>query len=182
MDSNYSLSDLAAVTNGADGLGGSGGGVWLILLFLFLLGGNGGFGVGGNREDAVSYEILSNQHFNALSTQMSNLANGLCDSTYALSNAITGEGRALQTQIADCCCATQLMGRDIITNMNDGFQRIIDNQNSLEMQHMREENMRNYISSQLCGVVRYPNATTYTAGGNPFYGGGCGGCGCGAGF
>lgn len=31
----------------------------------------------------------------------------------------------------------------------------------------------------LCGVVRYPNATTYNAGGNPFFGGNgcCGGYG-----
>ena len=33
------------------------------------------------------------------------------------------------------------------------------------------------LQAALCGVVRYPNATTYTAGANPFFGG-CG-CGCG---
>ena len=35
------------------------------------------------------------------------------------------------------------------------------------------------MQNALCGVVRYPNATTYNAGGNPFFGGNgcCGGYG-----
>ena len=37
------------------------------------------------------------------------------------------------------------------------------------------------LGALMCGVVRYPNATTYSAGGNPFFGAGCG-CGCGAAF
>jgi len=44
----YSLSDIAAVTGGADngGFGFGNGGWWIILLFLFAWGGwgNGGFG------------------------------------------------------------------------------------------------------------------------------------------
>jgi hypothetical protein len=29
------------------------------------------------------------------------------------------------------------------------------------------------LQAALCGVVRYPNATTFNAGANPFFGGGC---------
>lgn len=96
---NYSLSDIRAATgDGMDGFGG--GGAWfLIILFLFMFG-MGGNGFGGRREDAVSYEILSNQHFNALDNRITNITNGICDSTYAITNAITAEGRATQTAIS----------------------------------------------------------------------------------
>lgn len=42
---------------------------------------------------------------------------------------------------------------------------------------LRDENMRNYIQSQFCGVVRYPLQTTYATNCNPFFGGYNGGYG-----
>ena len=35
------------------------------------------------------------------------------------------------------------------------------------------------MQQQLCGVVRYPNQTAYTAGAGPFFGQACCGAGCG---
>lgn len=52
MDSNFSLADLKAVM----GEGGASGLIWLIVLFLFL---GGGFGVGGNRGNAVTQQELN---------------------------------------------------------------------------------------------------------------------------
>ena len=43
----YDLSDIAAVTRNEDGLFGGNNGWWIILLFLFTMGGWGGYG--GNR-------------------------------------------------------------------------------------------------------------------------------------
>lgn len=121
MMENYSLSDIRAAVDGNNGMGGFGGGdglIWLVVLFLFGFGG-GGFGFNGNREDAVSYEILSNQHFNDLSRQIDGVGDGLCQGFYALNNSVLGEGRALQGQIADCCCETRLG----IANLNANIDR-----------------------------------------------------------
>ena len=104
---NYSLSDLrAAVDGGNDGFGGSW--VWVILLFILLCGGwNGGWG---NRQGefgqyataASQQEILFGQQFGQLNDRLTNIGNGICDSTFALNNTITTEGRNLSTQLAQC--------------------------------------------------------------------------------
>lgn len=56
MDSNYSLADVATVM-GRDN-GSMGGAWWLILLFLFLIGGNG-FGAGGRGDYVTSADLNS---------------------------------------------------------------------------------------------------------------------------
>lgn len=38
------------------------------------------------------------------------------------------------------------------------------------------------LQSALCGVVRYPNSTTFTAGYNPYFNANACGCGCGTTF
>jgi len=65
---NYSLSDIAAVTgrNNGDGMFGGDNGWWIILLFLFALGGwgNGGYGFGGQGgargQSEISYSFDMN--------------------------------------------------------------------------------------------------------------------------
>lgn len=102
MDSNYSLSDIAAVTDGNRGGGMFGGngdwGAWIILFLLFGMfgrGGWGGFG-GGNDGTATRADINAGFALNGLQTGITAIQQGLCDTTYALNNSIK-----------DCCCTTQ---------------------------------------------------------------------------
>lgn len=55
MDSNYSLADVATVMGRNEGMGGA---WWLILLFLFLMGGNG-FGYGTRGDFVTSADLNS---------------------------------------------------------------------------------------------------------------------------
>ncbi len=181
---NYSLSDIRAATDGGNGASGFGGGAWwIIILFLFLFGcGNGG-GFGGKTNDAVSYEILSNQHFNALSRQIDGVGDGICQGFYALNNSVMGEGRALQTQIADCCCATQLLGKDIMASVhaeNEATRALIQ-QNEVQalrdkvsdLQLQQSQCAQNaYLIDQLrpCAKPAYITCSPYTSYGCP-----CGG-------
>ena len=146
MDTNYSLADLKAVT-GDSQMGGFG---WLILLFLFLMSG-GNFGFGGN--SAQTQEILYGQQFDRLGNKLEGLSNGICDSTFALNNSIIGEGRALQSAIEsvryDSAMNTQKVLDAICGNRMADMQNQI---NALQLQNA------------MCGVVRYPNAMTYSAG------------------
>ena len=70
-----------------------------------LFGGRGDFGQFATA--ASQSEILIGQQFQNLDNKIDRLANGICDSTYALNNSITGEGRAIQMQLANCCCDNQ---------------------------------------------------------------------------
>lgn len=123
MEGNYSLSDIAAVSN-ADGFGGNNI-VTLLLLFALV---NGGLGWN-NRGDFGQYataasqqEILFGQKFSDIDNKMdrgfTSIGNGISSATFSLNNSIKDgnamvagrvidEGRALQSQVADCCCKTQ---------------------------------------------------------------------------
>ena len=100
MESNYSLADIAAAT----GEDREDSWMWIIILFLFLFG-FGGNGLG-RTNDAAAQEILFGQQFQGLDRKIDRIGSGICDSTFALNNSITTEGRALQNQLANCCCET----------------------------------------------------------------------------
>lgn len=109
--SNYSLADIRAATEN-DRDDGFGGAWWIIILFLFVFMGGG---LWGNRQSdygqyamaASQQEILYGQQFQGLNSALQRISDGICSSTYALNNSITGEGRNVQMQLADCCCKTQ---------------------------------------------------------------------------
>lgn len=140
MDGNYTLSDIAAVTEGNRNSGMFGGdwSAWIILFLLFGLFGNGyggfgGFGGGGGsgfQGYATRADINEGFALNGLQTGITAIQQGLCDSTYALSGAIK-----------DCCCQTQRAIDGVNYNMATGFagvanavsagtRDILENQNS----------------------------------------------------
>ena len=121
MDSNYSLSDIAAVTNGNrnNGMFGGDWSAWIILFLLFGLFGNngfggfGGFGGGGGsgfQGYATRADINEGFALNGLQTGITAIQQGLCDSTYALTGAIK-----------DCCCQTQRSIDGVNFNLAKGF-------------------------------------------------------------
>lgn len=97
----YSLSDIAAVTgangrsNGGDGMWGDSG-WWIILLFLFALGGwgNGGFG-GGRGQTEVSY----NFDMNGLENGVRGIQQGLCDGFYAVNTGMLNGFSGVQSTL-----------------------------------------------------------------------------------
>lgn len=133
MDSNYSLSDIAAVTDGNRNNNGMFGGDWSAWIILFLLfglfgggwgGGFGGFGGGGGtgfQGYATRADINEGFALNGITNGITAIQQGICDSTYALNNAITGGFNGVERQIADCCCTTQRAIDGVNFNMAKGF-------------------------------------------------------------
>ena len=91
--------------------------------------------------------------------------------------------RALAKQ-NECCCETlraidgvnynaALNTASINANNTVLAQRILDaiHQNKAEAMQNRINQLE--LAQALCGVVRYPNATTFSAGANPFFANGC---------
>lgn len=93
--------------------------------------GNGGFGFGGGRGygSGIGENYVLATDFATIERKLDSIANGICDSTFALNNTVntgffgvqnsltqgfsglnTGiltQSNAIQSQLADCCCKTQ---------------------------------------------------------------------------
>ena len=150
----YSLADIAAATGGNErnngGIWNDGGAWWIIILFLFCFsgwgngfGGFGGYGANSNglgspsgQGWATRADINEGFAFQNLQSGINAIQQGICDSTYALNNALTNgfhgvdnavcnlgyqtqqgfnstnvalmQGQnALATQLSNCCCDTK---------------------------------------------------------------------------
>ena len=189
MEGNYSLSDIAAVTN--DGMfgGGNNGILWLFAILLL----GGGFGWGGQRGNcATTEDLASGFNFSALQGKTNDILAAVNNNNQVLGNAICQLGYQgaqhtydLSRQIADCCCTTQrgidsvkfdMANYSATTNaaITAGTQKILDKMCENEKAAMAARIQTLELQQALCGVVRYPMTTTYATSCNPFFNG----CGC----
>lgn len=120
-DTNYSLSDIAAATGGAnDGFFGGNGAWFLLILFLFAGWGNRGYGGGGVQDNYVlasDFATIQRQlsdGFGGVEKGIDTIRNGICDLGYTnqtlhnQTNMTVMQGfNATQGAIKDCCCTTQ---------------------------------------------------------------------------
>lgn len=198
MDSGYSLSDIAAVNGRNDGFFGGDGGMWIFALLILLGLGNGGLGGFGGRgaSPASEADLCSAMSFNDLKRGVADNGTAISGMYTGLQNGISNFGyetlknfNILEAQLAGCCCETQRSidsvkfdmanyAAGINANTNAGIQKILDRMCSDKEAALNARIQQLELQAALCGVVRYPNSTTFTAGANPFFGGGCG-CGCG---
>ena len=165
---NYSLSDLKAVTDSADGI--SGGSAWLIILFVLLIG-NGGFGFNRGGEfgqyatAASQQEILFGQQFQNLDNKMDRLGNGIADATFALNNAITTaannvgnavatEGRTTQGMISDVRYDMANFAAGINANIDNKFAALEKSQLEQRLAEQAAQINQLQLSAQLCGIPR----------------------------
>ena len=87
-------------------------------------------------------------------------------------------------QIANCCYTTQravdgvnyngaINTAAINANTTAQTQKVLDaiQQNKIDTLQAQVNQLQ--LQSAMCGVVRYPNATTYTAGMNPYWNNSC---------
>lgn len=151
----YSLSDIAAATG--EGGFGNNGFIW-VLLFAMIFGGGFGFGNRGGYNDyataASQQDILYSSKFADLENKVSSigtsLGNGIADSTFALNNTITSEGRNLQMQLAQ-----------VNANIDNKFAALEKSQLEQTIDGLRQQVSALNLNQAMCGVVRYPTSSTY---------------------
>ena len=190
MDTGYSLSDIATATGRNDGYGwGDNSFMWIFALLILA---NGGLGWGNNKfngNPVTEADLCNANSFSELKNSVGRLNDNLTNTYIGLQNGLCNLGytnlenfNATQRQIADCCCTTQ-RGLDSVkfdmanytasinANTTAQTQKILDAicQNKIEAQAQRINQLE--LQQAMCGVVRYPLATTYNAGYSPF-------CGC----
>lgn len=132
MGENMSLSDIAAVTRNNDGLLGGAGGIWVLIILLFLVGGGSWFGNG--ERNATTADVQRATDFAALERQNNEgvqaTRQGVYDVTSAIKDGnynVLGELRDIQAgnalgfaqvnsnisdlshQVQTCCCELKTM-------------------------------------------------------------------------
>lgn len=202
---NFSPADMRAVMDGADGVGGfGGGGAWVLIILFALIFGNGGF-FGGNRNGnpVTEADLCNANSFSELKGSVgrmsdqidnvnTNLYNGLCQLGYSTQSQIA----QLSQQVATCCCEIKSAIDSVRFDMANYTaqinantvavgQRILDKMCEQDMQRARDVQAAQQqriaqleLQQAMCGVVRYPTQTSYVSNCNPFSWG-WGGCGCG---
>ena len=170
---------------------------WLFALLLLPSITNGGFfganGRGGN--PVTEADLCQSQSFAELKGTAGRIVDEVNGVNINLGNAICNLGyetlrnfNSMEQQFASCCCNIEKMvlenrylsaqnTADINANTTAKAQSILDAICGLrmEMKDDRISSMQNQINqlqlnAALCGVVRYPNQTTYNAGCSPFFG------------
>lgn len=180
---NFSLSDIAAATRGADNDGFCGGAWWIVILFLFVFMG-GGWGM--NRQGefgqyataASQQEILFGQQFGQLNDRINNLGNGICNLGYEMQGSIgqLGKEMALAQNATNITIMQtgnsierQLCG--VNANIDAKFAALEKSQLEQRISEQAARIASLEMDNRMYGVVRYPNGYTYSAGASPF-------CGC----
>lgn len=191
-----SLADIAAVTKDNDFGGGSW--IWVIVLFLFMFGWNRN----GNTEQPVTESSLcSAMNFNNLENavgrlsdnenlHMMQLSQGLATVGYEnlrnfadTQQTIQNGDYAISNQLSDCCCKTQRAIDSVNFNaaqntaaINENttaqVQKVLDALCQGKIEALQGQVQQLQMQSALAGVVRYPQATVYTAGAMPYCAGG----------
>ena len=188
---NYSLSDIRAATEHERDEGFGGGAWWIIILFLFMFGIGGLGGFGGQNGALTRAEMQQGFDTAEVTRKLDGLSYGLSDGFYAqnttMLNGFAGVTAAVENArfaAQQCCCETnrnidgvrydaQKNTCDIITAIHAEGEATRNMMQQNEIQQLRDRIQRAELRDAMCGVVRYPMATTYTSGGNPFCGCGC---------
>lgn len=202
MDSALTASDIALLDNNNNCMGGSGAFFWIFALLILAGGGLNGFGMNrGFNNAATASEVQDGFNFAALERQNNEIVaavqQGVYDTTSAVKDASynnLGEIRDLQqtvnagfSNMQSCCCSIEraidsvnyngaINTASINANTTAQTQKILDAIATNRMADMQNQINQLQLQNAVSGVVRYPMASTYNAGYNPY----CNACGNGA--
>lgn len=189
------------------GAGGCGMWIFAFLILLLLGGGDGLFGANKNGTPVTEAGLCNAMNFNDLQNSVGRLSDQNQTQTMQISSNISALGKevalgqvnlaqqinsgdaALAQQIANCSYTTQraidgvnynsaINTAAINANTTAQTQKVLDaiQQNKIDTLQAQVNQLQ--LQSAMCGVVRYPNATTYTAGMSPFWNQSCCNNGC----
>lgn len=195
-----SLADIAAVTdrNGYGCGNGMWGMEWLFALLILpmMWGGNGPFGRNVNGEPVTESALCNSMNFNnlenavgRLSDQQNQIAMQTQRDMCTGFASVTSSVNQARFENQQCCCDTQKLIQQsqyenamntaaINANTTAQVQKVLDAITGNRMADMQNQINQLQLNAALCGVVRYPNQTTYTAGYSPCFSGYGNGCGC----
>ena len=146
-----------------DGMFG-GNGLWAVFLFALLFGGNFG-GFGGRNQAATTDELSAGFNFAGINNKLNELTAGQANINQNLGNAICSSTYELASKIDNCCCNTQLLGKDIMAAVvaENAKTRDLIQQNKIETLQSQINQLQ--LAQALCGV---PKVNPYGYGTYPY--------------
>lgn len=197
-DSTLTASDVALLEGQNNNWGGGNSFLWIFALLILAGGGFGGFGNQNYRDVASQTDVQNGFNFAALERQnneiVSAVQQGVYDTTAVVKDAnyntlgeVRSIGSALATGFANLqsnCCSIErnidsvnynaaINTAAINANTTEQIQKLADMIAGNRIADMQNQINQLQIQNAMAGVVRYPNASTYYAGNNPF-------CNCGS--
>lgn len=196
MENGLTAADVALLNRNDGGMfSGVNAMIWIFALLILAGGGFGGFGTAnalGYENLATSNEVqrgFDNQNLQAQTRDIlaavnagtaqsvaatnqvfHDIVGNLGDKYSELARDVAGVNMAVQQSIAnqnECCCSTKMM-------MQEMKQEILSKMDADKIESLQNQINQLQLQQAMSGVVRYPMASTYTSGANPF-------CGCGYG-
>lgn len=201
-----SASDVAMLNNDG-GMGGMNGAFWIFALLILANGGiGGGWGNNNGNSNAIQNDInrgFDNQNLQAQTRDILAAVNAqgqasiaatnqtFHDSLAAMQNLYNETARDIASlQVAQaqalanqnqCCCETKMLIQQTASAnelaMSQMEARLNAKMDANVIQQLRDQVNALQLGQAMAGVVKYPMASTYSSGSNPFCG--CNnGCGC----
>lgn len=137
---------------------GNNSGIWLFAILALMWGGFGGNGFGNNTRAATVEDLNNSANFTRLESQVMNNQNLIESKTDSIANGVCSLGYELQNSANNT--------NQIVYNQT---QRILDKMAEDKEAAMTSRINQLELQQALSGVIRYPMATTYGAGVNPFF-------------
>ncbi len=192
-----SISDAMSIARDNEGTFG-GNGAWVFFLFFLLAwGGNGLWGNNTSGRQAATTDDIQNQfNFAALERQNNEIVAAVKDAAYNVNSEskdnffnlgqtvrdVKDVVQANNYEINSASCAINrnidsvrydaaMNTKELLASNCAQTQKILDVLAGNRMADMQNQINQLQLQAALCGVMRYPQATTYTAGPAPYFGG-----------
>lgn len=192
-----SISDAMSIARDNEGTFG-GNGAWVFFLFFLLAwGGNGLWGNNTAGRQAATTDDIQNQfNFAALERQNNEIVAAVKDAAYNVNSEskdnffnlgqtvrdVKDVVQANNYEINSASCAINrnidsvrydaaMNTKELLASNCAQTQKILDVLAGNRMADMQNQINQLQLQAALCGVMRYPQATTYTAGPAPYFGG-----------
>lgn len=158
-----SAGDLALLRDNMGGFEGNG--IWILFLFAFLVMGGNGFGFGGRNQAATTEELSAGFNFAGVNNKLNEITAGIAGVNQNLGNAICSSTYELASKIDNCCCNTQLLGKDIMAAVvaENSKTRDLIQQNKIETLQSQINQLQ--IAQATCGI---PKVNPYGYGTYPY--------------
>lgn len=150
--------------------------VWIFMIFALMGWGRGGYGYGEGCVTPVQMQEGFNnaEVVNKLDRLDNVITNGLSDLGYTTNLNIANGFASTKEAIGQVRFDTQLQTQQIMKNDCENTQKILDKLSESRISEMQNRINQLELQASLGNVVRYPSATTYTAGFSPCFNQGCG--------
>lgn len=143
--------------------------MWILILFALMGWNRNGYGDGCVTPTQMQNGFDTAEILGKLDRLDNVVTSGLCDGFYSTNMNMSNGFASVKEAVGQVRFDTQLQTQQIIKNDCENTQKILDRLSEDRFAQMQNRINQLELQNAMCGVIRYPNATTYTAGYSPCF-------------